>query len=134
MPGERCTGGEARCWEHPYIHEMSKDSDCCRKILPLESSIQEGSGECTVIPVQHQMHRGEEAECVSGILQDLIGNDAAPERVESGCGEDIISCLSFDVVVVERELGQRFSEGFPSSSREDQPLRNPRRGRGFRLG
>ena len=71
---------------------------------PLKTALEEGHGHGAVVPVQHHVDRREEAEGVLRGREELIGDDAVPERVVRRGGEDAVARVGGRVEVVEGEL------------------------------
>lgn len=85
-----------------YISKYSLQDDRTR--LPLQSSFEEGDRNGTVVSIQDHIHDREEPKSVLAGTQELVGNDAIPQRVERSRGKLGVACIGSKVEVVERQL------------------------------
>ena len=72
--------------------------------IPLETGLNEGSGEGSVVPVHHQVDGGKCTKGLALVAQDIGGNDSDPEGVEGGGGVVVVTGVRGHVVVVEGEF------------------------------
>lgn len=72
--------------------------------VPLETGLDEARGERSVVPVQKQVDRGEGAESLALVIQDIRWDYPDPEGVEGGGGIEVVPGIGSQVVVIESEL------------------------------
>ena len=72
--------------------------------IPLETGLDEGNREGSVVPVHDQVDGGKGTEGLALITQDFRGDDSDPEGVEGGNGVDVVTGVRSQVVVVEGEF------------------------------
>ena len=72
--------------------------------VPLETGLDKGSGEGSVVPVHNQVDGGEGAKCLALAVQDIRGDDSDPEGVEGSDRVEVVAGIRSQVVVVEREF------------------------------
>ena len=73
----------------------------CFGRVPLQPTFQERHGERAVVPIQHHIQRSEEPKGGSGVVRELIRNDAFPKGIKR-CGIiDRVACVGCQVEVVE---------------------------------
>jgi len=72
--------------------------------VPLETGLDEGSGEGPVVPIHDQVDGGEGTEGLALIAQDFMGKDSNPERIEGSGREKVVTGIRSQIVVVEGEF------------------------------
>ena len=72
--------------------------------VPLETSLDEGSGNGSIVPVHDHVDGGEGTKGLALIAQYIRGNDSNPEGVESGDGVEAVTGIGSQVVVIESEF------------------------------
>jgi len=72
--------------------------------IPLETGLDKGNGEGSVVPVHDQVDGGKGTEGLALIAQDVGGDDSDPEGVEGGNRIDVVTGVRTQVVVVEGEF------------------------------
>jgi hypothetical protein len=72
--------------------------------IPLETGLDEGSREGSVVSVHDQVDSGEGTEGLALVAQDIGGHDSNPEGVEGGNRVEVVSGVRGQIVVVEGEF------------------------------
>ena len=72
--------------------------------VPLETGLDKGGGEGSVVPVHNQVDGGKGTECLALVVQDIRGDDSDPEGVEGSDRVEVVAGIRSQVVIVEGEF------------------------------
>lgn len=72
--------------------------------IPLETGIDEGGGDGSVVFVHDQVDGSESTEGFALVAQDIRRDDSNPEGIEIGGGIEVVAGVGSQVVVVEGQL------------------------------